>query len=89
MTQMLDQIEEETGLFGSIILGGPEPDQGGKIVVMTWAITLLLWDFTYIHSMQVSQWEERGREQLWSGLWHGLETVYRETFCRLLTQVLL
>jgi hypothetical protein len=38
MMRLLEQIEDETGMIGTIMLGGPEPDQGGKIVVMTWAI---------------------------------------------------
>jgi hypothetical protein len=35
MTRMLEQIEAETGMAGTILLGGPEPRQGGNIIVMT------------------------------------------------------
>ena len=34
MTFMLEQLEKETGLVGTILLGGPEPKRGGKILVM-------------------------------------------------------
>jgi hypothetical protein len=33
--QILEQLEKETGLVSTILLGGPEPQCGGKIVVMT------------------------------------------------------
>lgn len=35
ITRVLEQIEAETGLFGSVVLGGPEPSQGGKVIVMS------------------------------------------------------
>jgi hypothetical protein len=34
MTRMLEQVQSETGLVGTVLLGGPEPKQGGKIIVM-------------------------------------------------------
>lgn len=34
MSRMVEEIETETGMIGTVILGGPEPRQGGKIVVM-------------------------------------------------------
>lgn len=34
MQTVLETIERETGLVGTVLLGGPEPQQGGKLVVM-------------------------------------------------------
>jgi len=31
---MLEQIELETGMVGTVLFGGPEPKAGGAIVVM-------------------------------------------------------
>lgn len=35
MVRMLEQIEKETGMAGTLILGGPEPRQGGAILMLT------------------------------------------------------
>jgi hypothetical protein len=35
MMRMLEQIEVETGMVGTILLGGPEPKTGGGVIVMT------------------------------------------------------
>jgi hypothetical protein len=32
---MMEQIEKETGMLGTLLLGGPEPRQRSGIVVMT------------------------------------------------------
>jgi hypothetical protein len=32
---MLEQIMEETGMACTMLLGGPEPQQGGQPIVMT------------------------------------------------------
>ena len=34
ITYMLEQLEIETGLVGTVLLGGPEPKRGGKIIVL-------------------------------------------------------
>jgi hypothetical protein len=34
MTRMLEQVEKECGMVGMVLLGGPEPRQGGKVVVV-------------------------------------------------------
>jgi hypothetical protein len=34
MTYMLEQLEKETGLIGTVLLGGPEPKRGGKLLMM-------------------------------------------------------
>jgi hypothetical protein len=34
MTFMLEQLQRETGLIGTVLLGGPEPKRGGKIIVL-------------------------------------------------------
>jgi hypothetical protein len=35
MTRMMEQIQAETGMICTIMLGEPEPREGGKILVMT------------------------------------------------------
>ena len=37
ITQMLEDIEVQTGMVGTVLLGGPEPRLGGKIVCMRYA----------------------------------------------------
>lgn len=32
---MLEQVQKETGFVGTVLLGGPEPRQGGRITAMT------------------------------------------------------
>jgi hypothetical protein len=34
MTFMLEQLEHEAGLVGTVLLGGPDPKRGGKITLM-------------------------------------------------------
>jgi hypothetical protein len=35
VTQLLTELERQTGLCAMMIVGGPEPREGGKILVMT------------------------------------------------------
>ena len=34
MARMLEQVEKECGMVGTVLLGGPEPRRGGKVVVV-------------------------------------------------------
>ena len=38
MMRMLDQVELETGMIGTVLLGGPEPKEGGKILIMQYVL---------------------------------------------------
>ena len=33
MSTVLDEVFQKTGLIGTILLGGPDPSQGGNITV--------------------------------------------------------
>jgi hypothetical protein len=37
MARMLEQVEKECGMVGTVLLGGPEPRRGGKVVVVRYA----------------------------------------------------
>jgi len=44
MARMLEQVEKECGMVGTVLLGGPEPRRGGKVVVVRYEYIFLLWE---------------------------------------------
>jgi hypothetical protein len=69
---MLEQVEAETGLICSVIVGGPEPRHGGQPVVMRYwlfAINSLPTSLTYhqFPSRKDPRWERLRSCVFWLG----------------------
>jgi hypothetical protein len=59
---MLEQVEHQTGLIGTVMFAGPDLEQGGNIYSMTWVSLPSFRGHQSDYELQNTQWANPGRK---------------------------